>query len=211
MAEQRPLQTQHVPAQDLITATHGSQPLTMLDAVPGGYNSTRLHRDCALSWHKQQQTKCHKVWNHLFPCPAPIYICGVRCSVCASDSPFSTLVRSLPCLAFSNRGWWPWPSSPASLHDLSNRAPSPQGAVLWTRAKEETRGIDMTPTSLITETLMFLGDRDERGEHVWRWMRWKKTSDTPTWCRGERWCQVWFAVCFSLLAQIYCRLCHHST
>lgn len=40
MGEQRPLQTQHVPAQDLITATHGSQPLTVLDAIPGGHNGT---------------------------------------------------------------------------------------------------------------------------------------------------------------------------
>lgn len=58
-------------------------------------------------------------------------------------SPFSTLVRSLPCLAFSNRGWWPWASSPASLHDLSNRAPSPHGAVLRMREKGERYGIAM--------------------------------------------------------------------
>lgn len=51
-------------------------------------------------------------------------------------SPFSTLVRSLPCFTFSNKGWWPLISSPVSLHDLSNKAPSPQGAVLKIRREE---------------------------------------------------------------------------
>lgn len=46
-------------------------------------------------------------------------------------SPFSTLVLSLPCLAFSNTGMWAEPVTSAnSLHDLSKSAPSPQGAVL---------------------------------------------------------------------------------
>lgn len=47
-------------------------------------------------------------------------------------SPFSTLVRSLPCLGFSKTGWcWGCPISLAgSLQDLSKSAPSPHGAVL---------------------------------------------------------------------------------
>lgn len=47
-------------------------------------------------------------------------------------SPFSTLVRSLPCLEFSKRGWCSaGPTTLAwSLQDLSKSAPSPQGAVL---------------------------------------------------------------------------------
>lgn len=49
MGEQRPLQAQHVPAQNLIAAAHGSQPLTVLDAVPGGNNGARLHRDGPLT------------------------------------------------------------------------------------------------------------------------------------------------------------------
>lgn len=57
-------------------------------------------------------------------------------------SPFSTLVRSLPCFAFSNRGWCPSTSSPVSLHDLSNSAPSPHGAVL--RAREQRSDVDTT-------------------------------------------------------------------
>lgn len=60
MGEQRPLETQNVPAQDLITATHGSQPLPVLDAVPGGHNGTRLHWDGALAWNKQQQPHIDK-------------------------------------------------------------------------------------------------------------------------------------------------------
>lgn len=40
MGQQRPLQAQHVPAQNLIAAAHGSQPFAMLDAVPGGNNGT---------------------------------------------------------------------------------------------------------------------------------------------------------------------------
>lgn len=40
VGEQCPLQAQHVPAQDLIAAAHGSQSLTMLDAIPGGHNGT---------------------------------------------------------------------------------------------------------------------------------------------------------------------------
>lgn len=57
MGEQRPLETHHVPAQDLITAAHGSQPLAVLDAVPGGNNVARLHRDGALACHQQRQTQ----------------------------------------------------------------------------------------------------------------------------------------------------------
>lgn len=57
MGEQRPLETQHIPAQNLITATHGSKPLAMLDAVPGGLNGTRLHWDRALACNKQQTHK----------------------------------------------------------------------------------------------------------------------------------------------------------
>lgn len=50
--------------------------------------------------------------------------------------PFSTLVLSLPCFTFSKRGmcWEPFKSA-VSLHDLSNRAPSPHGAVLCDKEK----------------------------------------------------------------------------
>lgn len=61
MGEQRPLETHHVPAQDLITAAHGSQPLAVLDAVPGGHNVARLHRDGSLAFHQQQQTHTQDV------------------------------------------------------------------------------------------------------------------------------------------------------
>lgn len=40
MGEQRPLEAQYIPTQDLVTAAHGSQPLSMLDAIPGGHNGT---------------------------------------------------------------------------------------------------------------------------------------------------------------------------
>lgn len=53
MAEQRPLEAQHVPAQDLVAAAHGPQPLPVLDAVPGGDNGAGLHRDGALAWATQ--------------------------------------------------------------------------------------------------------------------------------------------------------------
>ena len=56
MGEQRPLEAQHVPAQDLIAAAHGAQPLAVLDAVPGGDDGTGLHRDGALAWVKRQHT-----------------------------------------------------------------------------------------------------------------------------------------------------------
>lgn len=52
MAEQRPLEAQYVPAQDLVAAAHGPQPLPVLDAIPGGDNGTGLHRDGALTWVK---------------------------------------------------------------------------------------------------------------------------------------------------------------
>jgi len=119
-------------------------------------------------------------------------------------------VRSFPCLAFSNSGWWPSSSSPAWLHDLSNRAPSPQGAVLWIKEKDKTYGIT------ITQSL------EEEGEHIdaaeWRtWQYWQesrgeggRTSDNLTWCKGERWYQIWFAVCHSPLPRIYCPLCYRN-
>ncbi|TNN72933.1 hypothetical protein EYF80_016862 [Liparis tanakae] len=56
MGEQGSLQTQHVPAQDLIAAAHGPQPLPVLDAVPRGHNGTRLHWDGALAWHQHTDT-----------------------------------------------------------------------------------------------------------------------------------------------------------
>ena len=135
--------------------------------------------------------------------------------VCPSHlSPFSTLVRSLPCLAFSKRGWWPSTSSPDSLHDLSNRAPSPQGAVLWTREKDETWGIEMRRSTLIQT---FNNDKSE----WWMWWEWEQEKNVAegrekgerrhlTWCRGGRWCQIWFEVCCPPLAQICCRLCRRS-
>lgn len=49
MAEQRPLEAQHVPTEDLVAAAHGSQPLAVLDAIPGGHNGTRLHWDGSLT------------------------------------------------------------------------------------------------------------------------------------------------------------------
>lgn len=55
MCEQRPLQAQHVPAQDLVAAAHGPQPLAVLDAVPGGDDGARLHRDGALAWTEKAQ------------------------------------------------------------------------------------------------------------------------------------------------------------
>ena len=50
VAEQRPLQAQHVPAQDLVAAAHGPQSLPVLNAIPGGHDGTGLHRDGALTW-----------------------------------------------------------------------------------------------------------------------------------------------------------------
>lgn len=38
----------------------------------------------------------------------------------------------------------------------------------------------------------------------------KNKKQSYTWCKGERWCQVWSVVCSPLLAQIYCHLHHHS-
>lgn len=141
MGEQRPLETHHVPAQDLITAAHGSQPLAVLDAVPGGNNVARLHRDGALACHQRRQTQTQ---NHRLQTPLLRHLIVKPDVRLSRRSPFSTLVRSLPCLVFSNRGWWPSTSSPTSLQDLSNRAPSPQGAVLRMRQKAKTGGIDAT-------------------------------------------------------------------
>lgn len=84
VAEQRSLQTQHVPAQDLITAAHGSQPLPVLDAVPGGHNGARLYWDGALAWHGHSHT--HKR-SPVLPtglqnwpsCAALIHVCKGRC------------------------------------------------------------------------------------------------------------------------------------
>lgn len=127
MGKQCPLQAQHVPAQDLITTAHGSQPLAVLDTIPRGHNGTRFHWDGALTWCDQQHT--HAKLKALTHRPGKLVL---RFHLLIQNIllPFSTFVRSLPCLAFSNRGWWPLASSPASLQDLSNRAPSPQGAVL---------------------------------------------------------------------------------
>lgn len=56
VAEQRPLETQYVPAEDLIAAAHGSQPLAVLNPIPGGHNGTGLHWDGSFTWNKHQQT-----------------------------------------------------------------------------------------------------------------------------------------------------------
>lgn len=50
MRQQCPLEAEHVPAQDLVAAAHGSQPFAVLNAVPSGYDVTRLHRDGSLTW-----------------------------------------------------------------------------------------------------------------------------------------------------------------
>lgn len=132
MGKQCPLQAQHVPSQDLITAAHGSQSFTMLDTVPGGHNGTGLHWDGPLAWENQQHL-AHTAHNS---CLIIRMVNHLLLAIYNIHPPFSTLVRSFPCLAFSNRGWWPATSSPASLQDLSNRAPSPQGAVLWVEKKQ---------------------------------------------------------------------------
>lgn len=45
--QQRSLQAQHVPAQDLVAAGHGAEPLAALDPVPRGHDVARLHGDGA--------------------------------------------------------------------------------------------------------------------------------------------------------------------
>lgn len=50
VAQQSPLQAQHIPAQDLVAAAHGSEALAMLDAIPSGHNGTWLHWDGTLTW-----------------------------------------------------------------------------------------------------------------------------------------------------------------
>lgn len=103
MGEQRPLEAQHVPAQDFITAAHGSQPLSVLDAVPGGHNGARLHWDGAFTWSTSNIAHT-KVTAFVYG-KESVATMSVRADAeVAHVSPFSTLVRSLPCLAFSNRG-----------------------------------------------------------------------------------------------------------
>lgn len=57
VAEQSPLQAQHIPAHDLIAAAHGSEALAVLDAVPSGHDGARLHRDGTLTWDSEEITK----------------------------------------------------------------------------------------------------------------------------------------------------------
>ena len=93
-------------------------------------------------WHSTPLGWCPHLTQENAKVTAPA--CGeesfasIKFYIISHRSPFSTLVRSLPCFVFSNRGWWPSTSSPDSLQDLSNRAPSPHGAVLWTNETEET-------------------------------------------------------------------------
>lgn len=69
VAEQRPLETEHIPTEDLIAAAHGSQPLAVLNPIPGGHNGTWLHRDGSFTWNKQQ----HSHRGHDLP-PASIQL-----------------------------------------------------------------------------------------------------------------------------------------
>lgn len=54
VAEQSPLQAQHVPAHDLVAAAHSSEALAMLDAIPSGHDGTRLHRNGTLTWDREE-------------------------------------------------------------------------------------------------------------------------------------------------------------
>lgn len=59
VAKQSPLQAQHVPAKDLVTAAHGPEALAVLDAVPCGHDGTRLHWDGSLTWVREERTQCY--------------------------------------------------------------------------------------------------------------------------------------------------------
>lgn len=50
VGQQRPLQAQHVPAQDFVAAGHGAESLPQTNAVPRGHNVTGLHWDRAFPW-----------------------------------------------------------------------------------------------------------------------------------------------------------------
>lgn len=66
VAEQRPLEAQHVPTEDLIAAAHGAQPLPVLNSIPGGYYGARLHWDGSFTWKEQQRSQ-----------PSPLCSCSV--------------------------------------------------------------------------------------------------------------------------------------
>lgn len=50
VGQQRPLQAEHVPAQDFVTTGHGAESLSQPNAVPRGHNVTGLHWDGAFPW-----------------------------------------------------------------------------------------------------------------------------------------------------------------
>lgn len=96
MGQQCPLQAKHVPAEDLVTAAHSAQPLSVLNAVPGRHNITRLHWDGAFTWYKTPifiKTTTTKTENtehsHLFTHHSQLWfvVCPVWNSQRAADGP----------------------------------------------------------------------------------------------------------------------------
>lgn len=113
-------------------------------------------------------------------------------------SPFSTLVLSLPCLTFSNRGMWAEPVTSAnSVLDLSKSAPSPHGAVLkeiQTRHRVISSNTGNFGLLYVTEMQAMLVSS---GSCV---------NTCHTWCTDGTWYHLWLWANRPLRLQICCPL-----
>lgn len=72
VGQQRPLQAEHVPTQDLVTTGHGSESLPQPNAVPRGHNVTGLHWDCAFSWMRDLGQTRRGPWTE--PLPGVVFL-----------------------------------------------------------------------------------------------------------------------------------------